>query len=68
MAGCENDVSNRDLKAIVEAYKTRDLQTKTAESRQSAREKFDALTKATEGKISPEKPKAKTKTKKGPEL
>ncbi len=63
-----SDVSNRDLKAMVEAYKTRDPQTKTAEPRQSAREKLDALTKATAEKLSPEKQKAKTKAKKGPEL
>ena len=62
-------VSNRELKGMVEAYKTRAPQEKSAEPRESAREKLDALVKDTAAKLSPEKtPKAKTKSKKGLEL
>ncbi len=62
-------VYNRELKGMVEAYKTRTPQEKSAESRESTREKLDALVKDTAAKLSPEKtPKAKAKTKKGPEL
>ncbi len=64
----KTEVPNRDLKAMVESYKTRTPQEKVAESRESAREKLDALTKETAAKLSPEKPKAKAKAKKGPEL
>lgn len=53
---------------MVEAYKTRVPQEKAARPRESAREKLDALVKDTAAKVSPEKPKAKTKSKKGPEL
>ena len=54
---------------MVEAYKTRAPQEKAAEPRESAREKLDALVKDTASKLTPEKtPKAKTKSKKGPEL
>ena len=62
-------VPNRELKGMVEAYKTRTPQEKAAEPRESAREKLDALVKDTAAKLSPEKaPKAKSKSKKGPEL
>ena len=70
-------VPNTELKGMVEAYKTRAPQAKeaqprdqkTAEPRESAREKLDALVKDTAAKLSPEKqPKAKSKVKKGPEL
>jgi hypothetical protein len=64
----KTDVPNRDLKAMVESYKTRAPQEKTAEHRESAREKLDALAKETAAKVSVDKPKAKTKSKKGPEL
>ena len=64
----KTDVPNRDLKAMVESYKTRAPQEKTAEHRESAREKLDALAKETAAKVSIDKPKAKTKSKKGPEL
>ena len=64
----KTDVPNRDLKAMVESYKTRAPQVKTAEHRESAREKLDALAKETAAKVSIDKPKAKTKAKKGPEL
>ena len=53
---------------MVEAYKTRTPQEKAAQPRESAREKLDALVKDTAAKVSPEKPKAKNKSKKGPEL
>ena len=54
---------------MVEAYKTRAPQERSAEPRESAREKLDALVKDTAAKLSPEKtPKAKSKSKKGPEL
>ena len=62
------DVPNRDLKAMVESYKTRAPQEKSAQPRGSAREKLDALVKDTAAKVSSERPKAKTKSKKGPEL
>ena len=65
-------VPNRELKGMVEAYKTKAPQArdqKEAEPKESAREKLDALVKETAAKLSPEKtPKAKTKSKKGPEL
>ena len=64
----KTDVPNRDLKAMVESYKTRAPQEKTVEHRESAREKLDALAKETAAKVSIDKPKAKTKAKKGPEL
>ena len=63
----KTDVPNRDLKAMVESYKTRAPQEK-AEHRESARDKLDALAKETAAKVSIDKPKAKTKAKKGPEL
>ena len=60
---------NKELKGMVEAYKTRPPQEKAAEPRESAREKLDALVKDTAAKLSPEKTlKAKSKSKKGPEL
>ena len=60
-------VPNRELKGMVEAYKTRDPQTREAQPRESAREKLDALVKDTAAKLTPEKtPKAKSK--KAPEL
>ena len=63
-------VSNRELKEMVEAYKTRTPREKAAEPRESAREKLDALVKDTADKLSPDKkPKAKAKAKtEGPEL
>lgn len=64
----KTDVPNRDLKAMVESYKTRAPQEKAAEHRESARDKLDALAKETAAKVSIDKPKAKTKAKKGPEL
>ena len=60
-------VPNKELKGMVEAYKTRDPQTREAQPRESAREKLDALVKDTAAKLTPEKtPKAKSK--KAPEL
>ena len=68
----KTNVPNRELKSMVEAYKTRTPQArepKTDAPRESAREKLDALVKDTAAKLSPEKtPKAKSKSKKGPEL
>ena len=64
----KTDVPNRDLKAMVESYKTRTPQEKAVEHRESARDKLDALAKETAAKVSIDKPKAKTKAKKGPEL
>ena len=63
----KTQVPNTELKAMVEAYKTRAPQEKAA-LRESAREKLDALVKDTATKVSIDKPKAKTKSKKGPEL
>ena len=67
----KTNVSNRELKSMVEAYKTRTPQArepKTAAPRESAREKLDALVKDTSEKLSPDKPtKTKSKAKKGPE-
>ena len=60
----KTSVPNPELKSMVEAYKTR-----APQARESAREKLDALVKDTASKLTPEKtPKAKSKTKKGPEL
>ena len=57
-------IPNQELKSMVEAYKTR-----APQARESARKKLDALVKDTASKLTPEKtPKAKSKTKKGPEL
>ena len=68
----KTNVPNRELKSMVEAYKTRTPQArepKTAAPRESAREKLDSLVKDTAEKLSPDKPpKAKSKAKKGPEL
>lgn len=61
-------VPNTELKAMVEAYKTKAPQEKSAQPRESAREKLDALVKDTASKVAVDKPKAKTKSKKGPEL
>ena len=52
----------------MEAYKTRAPQEKAAQPRESAMEKLDALVKDTAAKVSLDKPKAKAKSKKGPEL
>ena len=64
----KTQVPNTELKAMVESYKTRASQEKAVEHRESARDKLDALAKETATKVSPEKAKAKSKTKKGPEL
>ena len=64
----KTQVPNTELKAMVEAYKTRTQQEKVAQPRESAREKLDALVKDTAAKVSIDKRKAKTKSKKGPEL
>ena len=64
----KTDVPNRDLKAMVESYKTRAPQEKPAHPRESTREKLDTLVKDTAAKVSIDKPKAKTKAIKGPEL
>ena len=56
------------LEVMVEAYKTRAPQEKVSQPRESAREKLDALVKDTAAKVSLDKPKAKAKSKKGPEL
>ena len=67
----KTNVTNRELKRMVEAYKTRTPQArepKTATPRESAREKLDSIVKDTAEKLSPDKPpKAKSKAKKGPE-
>ena len=60
----KTEVPNRDLKAMVEAYKTRAPQTRAEqprESKESAMAKLDKLTKETAAKLSPERPKAKAK-------
>ncbi len=62
----KTQVPNTELKAMVEAYKTRAPQEKAAQG--TAMEKLDALVKDTATKVSPEKPKVKAKSKKGPEL
>ena len=67
----KTNVPNRELKSMVEAYKTRTPQArepKTEAPRESAREKLDSIVKDTAEKLSPDKPpKAKSKAKKGPE-
>ena len=69
----KTNVPNRELKSMVEAYKTRTPQArepKTDAPRESAREKLDSLVKDTADKLSPDKqPKVRGKTKtKTPEL
>ena len=64
----KTQVSNRDLKAMVEAYKSREPQAKESQRRTSARDELNALVKDTAAKVSNDKPKAKAKSKKGPEL
>lgn len=64
----KNQVPNRDLKAMVESYKTREPQAKEGQHRASARDELNALVKDTAAKVAADKPKAKTKSKKGPEL
>ena len=64
----KTQVPNTELKAMVEAYKTRAPQAKETQPRESAMEKLDALVKDTAAKVSSERPKAKTKSKKSPEL
>mgnify|MGYP000945979957 CR=1 FL=1 len=66
----KTQIPNRELKSMVEAYKTRAPQEKSAEPRESAREKLDALVKDTAEKLSVDKkPKVKAKAKtKGPDL
>ena len=64
----KTQVPNRDLKSMVEAYKIREPQTKETQHRASARDELNALVKDTAAKVSIDKPKAKTKAKKGPEL
>ena len=54
----KTQVPNRDLKTMVEAYKTKAPQEKSAQPRESAREKLDALVKDTAAKVSIDKPKA----------
>ena len=69
----KTNVPNRELKSMVEAYKTRTPQArepKTDAPRESAREKLDSLVKDTADKLSPDnQPKVRGKTKtKTPEL
>lgn len=64
----KTDVPHRDLKTMVESYKTRAPQEKEARPRESACEKLDTLAKETAAKVTIDKPKAKIKAKKGPEL
>jgi len=64
----KTQVPNTELKAMVESYKTRAPQEKSAQPKESTREKLDALVKDTASKVAVDKPKAKTKSKKGPEL
>ena len=55
------EVSNVELKSMVEAYKTKDPQVK--ETKESTREKLDELSKETKEKPKPEKKKSKAKAK-----
>lgn len=64
----KTQVPNTELKAMVEAYKTRTPQEKAAQHRASARDELNALVKDTAAKVAADRPKAKAKTKKGPEL
>ena len=47
---------------------TREPQAKEGQHRASARDELNALVKDTAAKVAADKPKAKTKSKKGPEL
>ena len=74
----KTEVPNTELKAMVESYKTREPQSRetaapresgSRETRESARDKLDALVKDTAEKLSADKaPKAKDRKKSGPEL
>ncbi len=64
----KTQVPNTELKAMVESYKTRAPQSKEVQHRASARNELNALVKDTAAKVAADKPKAKTKTKNGPEL
>ena len=64
----KTQVPNTELKAMVESYKTRELQGKETQPRESARENLDALVKDTTSKVSLEEPKTKSKARKGPVL
>ena len=64
----KTQVPNTELKAMVEAYKVREPQAKESQHRASARDELNALVKDTAAKVAADKPKSKTKTKKGPEL
>ena len=65
----KSEVPNRELKSMVEAYKTRGQQERQSEPRESAREKLDTMVKSTAEKLSGDKkPKARPKAKNGPEL
>ena len=62
-----NDVKiqmpNKELKEKVEAYKNKAPQGRESETKESAREKLDALAKETSEKVSADKPKTKPKSK-----
>ena len=64
----KTQVPNTELKAMVEAYKTRTPQEKAAQPRESAMEKLDALVKDTAVKVSIDKSKRTKAKTKGPEL
>ena len=63
----KTQVPNRDLKAMVEAYKTRELQAGGTSSKKSVMTKLDKLSKETASKLTPDQSKNKVKVK-GPEL
>ncbi len=62
-----NDVKiqmpNKELKDRVEVYKTKSPQGRESETKESAREKLDALAKDTAEKLSADKPKSRPKSK-----
>ena len=57
----KTDIPNRDLKAMVESYKTMTPQKNTVAPRESTREKLNSLAKGTTAKVSINKTKAKPK-------
>lgn len=65
----KREVSNKELKGMVEVYKTRSPQDKQTEPRESAKAKLDAMVKDTADKLARDsKPKNRPKAKAGPEL
>ncbi len=64
----EEDDQNIYNERLAAEQAAKEAAEKAAQPKESAREKLDALVKDTASKVAVDKPKAKTKSKKGPEL